>query len=307
MFSYAADVCELGIETATTGSLPISYSANGKVPYSDARPRAFSMIVFHDPGSAQCDVQAMLKYGQTYDKRRDGMFGYHFYIARDGTVYQGAPLSKRTNHVSGAFRRTQLQYSNSSAIGISLMCGHMKIPDVQLRAAIRLGHLLQVAYAIPSQRVLGHGELQYNRLPNEGIVAARATRTTPALQSDSLTVIKRSAQNTCNISGTVPIPCSGAACEIFSSAPQKTIDGLPPGLYKILTSNSGYEIPKTTLPSGKRIPLPKTRDGSGPQSFDGSLIDTDARAWGYGQKTSSIQKADTSTQFSNPLDTLKIR
>ncbi len=309
-FVFAVDMCEVGsVSPDGFGALPITHKANAKVPYSDARPRAFSMIVFHDPGSSQCDPIAMLTYGQTYDKKRDGMFGYHFYIARDGTVYQGAPLSKRTNHVSGSYRRTKMQYSNSSAIGISLMCGHMKIPEAQLAAAVRLGHMLQVAYGIPSARVFGHGELQYNRLPNEGIVAARATRTTPADGHDVLTV-KRAPSDVriCAIDGTVPTPCSGQSCEVFASASQKTIQGLPPGLYKILTGNSGYEIPKNTLSASSRIPLPKTRDGYGPTSISGSVIDTDARAWGYGEQRAAPQRkstVDTSTHFSNPLDSME--
>lgn len=300
----AADSCEIGIPGSQNSSLPVLYNANAKVPYSDARPRPFSMIVFHDPGSAQCDPVAMLKYGQTYDKRRDGMFGYHFYIARDGTVYQGAPLMKRTNHVSGSYRRTKLQYSNSSAIGISLMCGHMKIPEVQLRAAVRLGHMLQVAYDIPASRIFGHGELQYNRLPNEGLIAARATRTTYARANDALSVKKKQVIATCEIAGTPPQPCDASRCEIFASEKQKNIDGLPPGLYKILTSNTGYEIPKATLPKGTRVPLPKTRTGGGPVYFDASQIDTDARAWGYGEAKARGSTGSAETHFSNPLDTM---
>lgn len=306
---HAAGICEIGKESNDIDTLGVMYRGSTSVPYSDARPRPFSMIVFHDPGSSQCDTSAMLAYGQTYDKKRDGMFGYHFYIARDGTIYQGAPLTKRTNHVSGSYRRTKLQYSNSSAIGISLMCGHMKIPEAQLNAAVRLGHLLQVAYAVPSNRIFGHGELQFNRLPNEGIVAARATRTTSAFERDAVEVKKSSANITCAVAGAVPSPCVGGACEVFSSVPQKTIDGLPPGLYKILTNNSGYEIPKTSLPKGTRIPLPKTKDGGSQLTIDGSLVDTDSRAWGYGQKNVSrpTSSVDTSTQFSNPLNTLKFK
>ncbi len=304
MLSQAASVCEVGTESVASETIPVSYNANAKVPYSDAQPKPFSMLVFHDPGSAQCDPIAMLKYGQTYDRRRDGMFGYHFYIARDGTVYQGAPLLKRTNHVSGSYRRTRLQYSNGSAIGVSLMCGHMKIPEAQLRAAVRLGHLLQVAYGIPSSRVFGHGELQYNRLPNEGLIAARATRTTSAQPQDALTVKKKSATAVCAVSGTPPLPCDASRCEVFAAQKERTINGLPPGLYKILTSNTGYEIPQKTLPAGTRIPLPKTRSGSGPTSYDASQIDTDARAWGYGQTSTRPSTTDASTHFANPLDSL---
>ncbi len=305
LYSHGAGVCEIGTETSSTTSLPVSYNASTQVPYSDARPRPFSMIVFHDPGSSQCDPVAMLKYGQTYDRRRDGIFGYHFYIARDGTVYQGAPLVKRTNHVSGSYRRTQLQYSNSSAIGISLMCGHMKIPEAQLKAAMRLGHMLQIAYEIPSSRIFGHGELQYNRLPNEGLIAARATRTTFADSTDALSVKKKSSISVCGITGIPPTPCDGLRCEVFGTQKQKTIDGLPPGLYKILTSNTGYEIPQKTLPKGTRIQLPQTRIGGGPTSLDASQIDTDARAWGYGQSATRTPATDASTHFSNPLDSMR--
>jgi hypothetical protein len=247
----------------------------------------------------------MLKYGQTYDKRRDGMFGYHFYIARDGTIYQGAPLSKRTNHVAGDNRRTPLKYSNSSAIGIALMCGHQKIPEAQLRAAVRLGHILQVAYRIPSSRVFGHGELQYNRLPNEGIIAARATRSTSALHQETLSVFKKEVV-TCEVAGAPPAPCAGNTCEIFSRTPQRTIDGLPPGLYKILTGNTGYELPNRKY-DALRIPIPKDKYTLSPQSISQKEMQTDADAWGYFGGSPKGNGTTTETHFGNPLDVTKFK
>jgi hypothetical protein len=301
--TYAAALCELGVASDQSMSpQSIVYRAAPKVRYSDARIRPFSMIVFHDPGSAQCDPSSMITYGQTYDKRRDGMYGYHFYIARDGTVYQGAPLAKRTNHVSGDFRRTPLQYSNSSAIGISLMCGHMKIPALQLQAAVRLAHMLQVAYNIPSNRIFGHGELQFNRLPNEGLIAARATRTSRAQEYDAVAV-KAEQIIQCGIRGTPSSPCTGDACEVFVQKTQKSIDGLPPGLYKILTSNSGYDLPNGRK-SKFRFPSPKDRYQLTPKYLSSGAIMTDAESWGYSGAPARYNGNESETHFTNPLDDL---
>jgi hypothetical protein len=264
------------------------------------------MLVFHDPGSNNCSTDAMIQYGKTYDKKREGMFGYHFYIAQDGTIYQGAPLAKRTNHVAGAGRRTPLKYSNSSTIGVSLMCGHKKIPEAQLKAAVRLGHLLQVAYQIPSLIVFGHGELQYNRMPNEGIIAARATRTTSAYSPESIRVVKRSSATHCAVSGIAPSPCTGSECEVFART-QRTneyVNGIPAGLYKILEGNTGYTLTES-LSKFKKIPVPETKYG-GKKYISGSEIETDARAWGYGeQKKSATVQKDTSLHFGNPLNGLQ--
>lgn len=305
--SYAASTCSIGTDASASLSGDVAsqvYDASSTtVPYAGVAPHRFNMIVFHDPGSNNCDPRAMIMYGQTYDTKRDGYFGYHFYVARDGTIYEGAPLSKRTNHVSGSSRRTPLRYDNSMAIGISLMCGHEKIPRAQLDAAVRLGHILQVAYGIPSNRIFGHGELQYNRLPNEGLIAARATRTTPAVSQSVVVFDKKKEHAVCRVAGAVPDVCTDSTCEVFSRVDQETIEGLPPGLYRILQDNTGYELPSSSIAKMK-IPLPPTKYSHALKTIPGSTMLTDAQAWGYGEAKSSAASKTHQLIFTDPLNGL---
>jgi N-acetylmuramoyl-L-alanine amidase len=285
------------VEPATA----VRYRANDAIAYAGVQPKPFSMIVFHDPGSATCDPLAMIRYGQTYDKKRDGMFGYHFYIAQDGTVFQGAPLTRRTNHVSGSYHRTPLRYANASAIGITLMCGHKKIPEAQLKAAVVLAHTLQVAYSIPSAKIFGHGELQYNRMPNEGLIAARAARTSVPVGVSAFLLERNKSVGQCVVDGPTPPGCS-RGCEIFSSNNDITsIPGLPESFYRILSGNTGYDLPSSTIKNSTRIPLPGTQYPRAAKSILFSEMTTDARAWGYGSAATLQPDGVTQTVFGNPL------
>ncbi|MFM2415074.1 MAG: hypothetical protein RI911_767 [Candidatus Parcubacteria bacterium] len=263
--------------------LSIQYMGNDSVRYSGAVARPFDMIVFHDPGSNNCDPFPMIRYGQTYDASRGGVFGYHFYIARDGKIYQGAPMNRRTNHISSANARTNMPFSNSSALGISLMCGHQQIPEAQLRAAQKLGHAIQVAYGVPSNRIFGHGELQTNRSPNEGLVAARLTRQSTPSEKSQIKYAMNGAQVLCGISGRVPPGCTGNGCEVFAQS-TGVLGGQQHGPAPFDTpmqGNTGYQLPQGgQAPAGSP---PSLAQGQGRPTgvASGGPMQTDAQAWGY--------------------------
>jgi hypothetical protein len=68
----------------------------------------------------------LVKYLHNGDRRRGGHFGYHVYMAQDGSVIQGAPLTKTTNHIKGpgsSMRRPGAPswMSNSTTIGVSIV------------------------------------------------------------------------------------------------------------------------------------------------------------------------------------------
>jgi hypothetical protein len=280
--------------------LNIKYMGSESVRYSGTTPRKFDMIVFHDPGSNNCDPINMVRYGQTYDSARGGVFGYHFYIALDGTIYQGAPLSKRTNHVLAKNSRTNIPFDNGSALGISLMCGHRQVPQAQLNAAVKLGHAIQVAYGIPSNRIVGHGELQTDRSPNEGLVAARATRTsTPSGTSQvQYTMQSQSTKVLCSVTGQIPPGCSGNGCEVFASNPglgTGTMTG-PAAFDTPMQGNTGYTLPasgQTTAPTSmaSSTQQPLVTGQYRPTAVQSPhVMQTDAQAWGYADMMRKDQK-----------------
>jgi hypothetical protein len=162
-----------GLDIINKSSATATY---GKGATRNAKP--FSAIVLHHTGAGT--VENLIKYGQTTDRARGGSFGYHFYIDRDGTVYQGAPMDKRTNHVKDPRNLMRVgggDISNSNAIGISLVATHggKETPE-QVAAATKLVQSLKQSYKIGEGRIVGHGELQKDREHSEGAAVLRAMR-----------------------------------------------------------------------------------------------------------------------------------
>lgn len=155
--------------------LDISYIGDKDNPYGrDATRNAkpFNAIVFHYTGS-DGPVMNSAQYGQRVDPKRGGQFGYHYYIDKDGAVIQGAPLSKRTNHVKP---NTSLGVTNSNAIGISLAGSGEKPTEAQIAAARKLVDALRGHYSISSDRLYGHGEVNSHKDHREGSTLVRLLR-----------------------------------------------------------------------------------------------------------------------------------
>lgn len=240
--------------------------------YARAAPRPFNTLVFHDPGSSNCNPYALIAYGNRPDPSKGNIaYGYHFYIALDGTIYQAADLNRRTNHVGRNTRGTASGYDNGNAVGVSLMCGHRQIPQAQLDAARNLGHALQLTYNIQSNRIFGHGELQTNRSANEGLVAARSTRNNQARNNTQLKYnLPNGTPVICQIEGTPPPACKGNECESNTRRP---------GVMQP-NQNTGYPLPPPTGPAGTPT--------------------TDSRAWGY--PTSPSPAPSNAAQKLGPAD-----
>ena len=145
---------------------------------------------------------SLVKYGHRLDPRRgNAAFGYHFYIGRDGGILQGAPLSKRTNHVkfkSNPIRRGAAKHVwSGNAIGVSLVgaCDPWRAPAVgkwfacaqetptpaQLEAGLAVVRALQVRYGLDCMAIWGHGALQVDRRIFEGATLTRLARAQCAL------------------------------------------------------------------------------------------------------------------------------
>lgn len=147
----------------------------GRTATANAEP--FNGIVLHHTGGE--DADKFIRYGQSVDRARGGSFGYHFYIDKDGTIYQGAPMDARTNHVkppTARERRDATGLSNENAIGISLLGSGGDETPAQLTAVKQLAKSLAATYRIDEKRIVGHGDLQNDREGREGQAALKAIR-----------------------------------------------------------------------------------------------------------------------------------
>jgi len=156
------------------------------------KPRA--IVVHH---TVPLPVRKLIAYGHRTDPYRGGAsFGYHFYIGRDGRIAQGAPLSKRTNHIKSSKRpqRTSLARHlwSGNTMSLSLVggCDPLRAPvwrhwrrcaketatPAQVAAALAVIDALQARYGMACGQVYGHGELQTDRQPFEGAIVTRLAR-----------------------------------------------------------------------------------------------------------------------------------
>ena len=171
----------------------VAYWADPKGPYGarvTRQRRRVAGIVIHFPVSTR--LMPSVFYGHRRDRQRGGgVFGYHFYLGGQGQIVQGAPLTRRTNHVLGAGsskRRPNAAVGHDSRdlIGIATvgacvrgsgpMCTHESLTDAQRAATLALVAALQERYKLPCDAIWGHGEMQTNRLPFEGRTIATEVR-----------------------------------------------------------------------------------------------------------------------------------
>ena len=142
-------------------------------------------------------VRALVEYGHRSDPNRGGAaFGYHFYVGRDGNVVQGAPLSRRTNHIKFYRNKKRTDVAkylwSGNTIGVSLIggCDLLMRPDwrnwrrcteeyitpAQLEAGLAVIRALQTRYGMKCEEVYGHGDLQTDRESFEGYRLSRLAR-----------------------------------------------------------------------------------------------------------------------------------
>lgn len=166
-----------GMIAAGSDGLSIEYRGVDNCPYGKTATegkQTFSGIVVHHTAPDH-DADWYVQYQIEGDPERGGHFGYHFYIAEDGKIIQGAPLTKRTNHVkpSNSDKRTSFRktLNNTNAIGIS--CVGAGMPEFsptakQLASVFELTRALCGALDIPHENIVGHGEVQTDRHETEG-------------------------------------------------------------------------------------------------------------------------------------------
>jgi len=152
----------------------------------------FSHIVFHHTGPGAVDNQ--IYAGQKFKEGTDEQLGYHFYIGKDGKIYQGAPLTRRTNHIGGTGRfskrsgmdikdvldllKNQDYAFNENSIGIGFVAAdNSAINDVQIKSGMKLATSLSKQFDIIPEKVAGHGHLDHqSKKHTEGSKATEAWR-----------------------------------------------------------------------------------------------------------------------------------
>jgi len=176
---------ENGKIAISNNGLNIEYRGSDQCPYGKSatkNKKDFSYIVIHG-NDRKHDTEWLIQYQIDGDPGREGHFGYHFYIDPNGTIYQGAPLTKRTNQVKSSSKiRKNLgrKAYNTNSIGISCtdtMYSQGYHPtDEQIKSMYDLVYALCNHFDIPFAHVFGHGEIQADRQKVEGTSLASEIR-----------------------------------------------------------------------------------------------------------------------------------
>ena len=134
-----------------------------------ANAKPYSGIVVHVTGKQTLgdELNWMKTNGQG--------LGYHYVIDRDGTVYQTAPLDKRMNQVVPDLDKS---YNNNNSLGVAMVAGGTPgeepppFSPAQLASGKTLIDGLRNQYNIPTNRVVGHGQIQTDREAGNKLNAA---------------------------------------------------------------------------------------------------------------------------------------
>lgn len=165
--------------------LSIEYRGTDSCPYgktATANKQNFTGVVIHHTAPDH-DADWYVQYQIDGDPERGGHFGYHFYIGQDGKIIQGAPLTKRTNHIKASNEKARKSFrrdlNNTNAIGISCVGAGTPqfIPtEEQLVSVFALTRALCATLGISHDNIVGHGEIQTDRHKTEGAEPAEIMR-----------------------------------------------------------------------------------------------------------------------------------
>lgn len=175
---------------------PVAFWGDPNAKYGEAassqRQRPIAIVVHY---TAPRPLLNLVRYGHNSDSQRGGAsYGYHVYVDREGRIAQGAPLSRRTNHVKPLGHTQRKPYGshvwNANSVSVSMVggctlkpgsaitehCSREDLTPEQLEAGLAVVLALMRRFAIPCSSVYGHGELQRDREPFEGYTIATEIR-----------------------------------------------------------------------------------------------------------------------------------
>lgn len=121
-----------------TGFYDSATNPQGWYTYDDVRSSYQTAVVHHSVLYEGDDRASLLEVQRTHRVERGWAdVGYHFFVGKDGTLYEGRVLSSRGAHVGGY---------NTGSVGICLLGNYMaqQPPAVQVQAAQRLLNWLAV-------------------------------------------------------------------------------------------------------------------------------------------------------------------
>lgn len=176
--------------------IDVEYWGNPRASYglrATRERKPFTGLVFHYTGPAP--IERLVQYQHNGDVSRGGSYGYHIYVDPAGRVLQGAPLSKRTNHLKPSGHENRRHdgddTDSSNSIGVSLtsacvlkpggaiteQCSHEHVTAPQQEAAAAVARVILKRWSIPCDRIWGHGDLQVDRAEFEGSTMRTMMRT----------------------------------------------------------------------------------------------------------------------------------
>lgn len=173
----------------------VAYWGRADVSYAKTATRhkhPFQYLIIHY--TAPRPVLNLVKYQHNGDDDRGGSFGYHIYVDQAGNIVQGAPLSKRTNHLKPASHRARkhiaLEAESANSIGLTLVgackvkhpgaavtqCEREEVTREQLASGLDAARAILARYRIQCSHIYGHGDLQRDRSSFEGSTLTAALR-----------------------------------------------------------------------------------------------------------------------------------
>ncbi len=136
-------------------------------PSSNHRPmNGIRRITVHHTGeydgmAGRSDVQVLQAMDRFHRQQRGwAAIGYHFIIGRDGTVYEGRPLTMQGAHVGG---------HNEHNLGITLVGDfHRSQPSpAQLASLQRLLDVMRRRFSVGREQIFGHRDLAPSICPGD--------------------------------------------------------------------------------------------------------------------------------------------
>jgi len=115
-------------------------------------------IALHHSDAVRCTAQDIDRWHK--DGNNWSGIGYHFFVAKDGTIYRGRPLWAMGAHVTN---------KNDVSIGICAEGDYSKeqtMPEAQKFAIAELLDYLKT-YHYPNAKIVGHGEIGASACPGE--------------------------------------------------------------------------------------------------------------------------------------------
>jgi hypothetical protein len=153
--------------TAETGWFqPRSAWAGQAIDTSNVEPMEpiYRITVHHsgDADDATGDPKNELRLFERAHKGKGwACIGYHFIIARDGTVYEGRPLKYQGAHATGD--------NNKGNVGVCLMGNfdNRPVPKAQMASLVATLARLRKQYGIPRSEVEGHSHYKLTDCPGK--------------------------------------------------------------------------------------------------------------------------------------------